>query len=69
MKYIIKIFRLFGTQKGETVQKYINKDRFSNIDYRAVENIENHFEFKNKQVLDLELESEITCRVLKEILC
>ena len=51
-----KIFRntaFWDPAKGETVQKYINKDRFSNIDYRAVENIENHFEFKNKQVLDL----------------
>ena len=51
-----KIFRnsaFWDPAKGETVQKYINIDRFSNVDFRAVENIENHFEFKNKQVLDL----------------
>ena len=51
-----KIFRnnaFWDPAKGETVQKYINVDRFSNIDYRAIKNIENHFEFKNKHVLDL----------------
>ena len=51
-----RIFRnnaFWDPAKGETKQKYANKERFFNIDYRAINNIEKHFEFKNKQVLDL----------------
>ena len=51
-----RIFRnnaFWDPAKGETKQKYANKERFFNIDHRAINNIEKHFEFKNKQVLDL----------------
>ena len=48
-EYIIEYFVImfWDPAKGETKQKYANKERFFNIDH-AINNIEKHFEFKNK---------------------
>ena len=52
-----KIFRnkLFAWDpaKGQTLENYSNKDRFSKLDIKTLDLIENHFDFTNKKVLDL----------------
>ena len=52
-----KIFRnkLFAWDpaRGQTLENYSNKDRFSKLDIKTLDLIENHFDFTNKKVLDL----------------
>ena len=52
-----KLFRnkLFSWDpaKGQTLENYSNKDRFSKLDIKTLDLIETHFDFTNKKILDL----------------